>query len=143
MQQEHVQTWMSPNPNTIQTTATLDEAYQLMEKLGVRHLPVVSGQRLIGLISKSDIHRAQLNIAASYDRREMQEMVARHRTVGEIVLYAPPTITAADLITTAAQIMLDKHLTALPVMENNHLVGILTESDIFRVVIQSGRQPAS
>ena len=70
MQQEIVRTWMTPNPTTVSPTATLDEAHQLMKALHVRHLPVVADQRLIGLISKTDVYQAKLTVAASEAKEE-------------------------------------------------------------------------
>lgn len=133
MQQEIVRTWMTPNPTTVSTTATLDEAHQLMKALHVRHLPVVADQRLIGLISKTDVYRAKLTVAASEAKGE----TAASSTVADVVSVGLPSIEAHDLLATAAQILLDQHLTALPVMENGRLIGILTEADIFRMVIES------
>lgn len=135
MQQEIVRTWMTPNPTTISTTATLDEAHQLMKALHVRHLPVVADQQLIGLISKTDVHWAKLTVAASEAK---QETAVSPNTVADVVSSSAslPHIAAHELVSTAAQTMLDQHLTALPVLENGRLIGILTTADIFRMVIE-------
>ncbi|MBK8434183.1 MAG: CBS domain-containing protein [Chloroflexi bacterium] len=136
MQQEIVRTWMTPNPTTVSPTATLDEAHQLMKALHVRHLPVVADQRLIGLISKTDVYQAKLTVAASEAK---EETAVSPSTVADVVSSSAslPHIAAHELVATAAQTMLQHHLTALPVLENGRLIGILTEADIFRMVIKS------
>ncbi len=131
-----VRDWMTPNPTTITADITLEAAMRLMEEGNIRHLPVISGSRLVSLITKSDIRRAELVIAASYNRREMKDIVTRLKTISEIMTYRPRTIDVDAPVSEVASILLENHLSALPVMKDGQLVGIITESDLFRMVLE-------
>lgn len=131
-----VRDWMTPTPQTVSLDTTLNAAYKIMQAGGFRHLPIVAGERLIGLVSKRDIRRARLQIAAAYAPGDMQTMVGKHKTVGEIMEYHPQTVQGDQGIGEACSLMLESHLTALPVTENGRLVGILTESDVLKMVIK-------
>lgn len=131
-----VRDWMTPNPITITSDTNLEAAMRLMEDSDIRHLPVVSGSRLVSLITKSDIRRAELIIAASYNRREMKDIVTRLKTISEIMTYRPRTIDVDATVSEVASILLENHLSALPVLNDGQLVGIITESDLFRMVLE-------
>lgn len=131
-----VRDWMTPNPTTITADITLEAAMRLMEEGNIRHLPVISGSRLVSLITKSDIRRAELVIAASYNRREMKDIVTRLKTISEIMTYRPRTIDVDAPVSEVASTLLENHLSALPVMKDGQLVGIITESDLFRMVLE-------
>lgn len=139
MSTELVRNWMTANPTVIPADTTLEQALHIMDTAGFRHLPIVSGDHLVSLISKSDIRRAELIIAASYNRQEMKELVTRLKTVSEIMSYRPTTVEADDPVSKAAGLLLEKHISALPVLENGRLTGIITESDVFRMVVVQNR----
>ena len=128
MSQPLVRQWMTPNPITVAASASVDEAHQLMKAVHVRHLPVLDGSTLVGLISKTDIHRAKLHLAAEEGQTAL--------TTAEIVSHTRH-ISAEASIATAAQEMLTHQISALPVVDNGRLHGILTEADIFRMVAET------
>lgn len=137
-----VRDWMSTKLTTATPQTSLSAAYQLMKENKVRHLPILNNGRVISLIHKTDIRRAKLAIAATYPEEQMRETITRLKTVGEIMEYQPVIVQADDSIEVAAKLLLDKKLTGLPVLENGQLVGMITESDLFRLVIELSQTPS-
>ncbi len=131
-----VRDWMSPNPICVSPDTTLPAAQRLMLTSRIRHLPILSNGRILGLVNKSDIRQANLSIAATYGRSPLQPLVTELETVGDLLLPEPaPTIEPDAPIGRAAELFLQYQLDALLVVAHGQLVGILTESDLFRFVL--------
>jgi CBS domain-containing protein len=128
-----VQDYMSANPYVASPETSLIDAYCLMFEKEVRRLPVVQGETLVGIITLSDIQRNAPLILPDVDMSTRLEMSAR--TVGEVMTSDPITVAPDDTIQEAAERMLENQVSGLPVVENDRLVGILTESDIFKLVV--------
>lgn len=131
-----VQDWMRENPVTITPGATLAEAQELMTEHEVRRLPVVENGELVGIITYSDILR-QIPPSQEEEETDHAAVLLSQRTVGEVMTYSPITISPSATIQEAAERMLEYQVSGLPVVRNNKVVGIITESDIFRLVVES------
>lgn len=130
-----VQDWMRENPVTIDPDATLIAAQELMIENEVRRLPVVERGELVGIITNSDILR---QIPATVEEADDDtRLLLTQRTVREVMTYSPMTINPSATIQEAAERMLEYQISGLPVVRNNKVVGIITESDIFRLVVES------
>ena len=131
-----VQDWMRENPVTITPDATLAEAQELMTEHEVRRLPVVENGELVGIITYSDILR-QIPPLREEEEADHATVLLSQRTGGEVMTYSPITINPSATIQEAAERMLEYQVSGLPVVRNNKVVGIITESDIFRLVVES------
>lgn len=131
-----VQDWMRENPVTITPGATLAEAQELMTEHEVRRLPVVENGELVGIITYSDILR-QIPPSREEEEADHAAVLLSQRTVGEVMTYSPITISPSATIQEAAERMLEYQVSGLPVVRNNKVVGIITESDIFWLVVES------
>ena len=130
-----VQDWMRENPVTIDPDATLTAAQELMIENEVRRLPVVERGELVGIITNSDILR---QIPANVEEVDDDtRLLLTQRTVREVMTYSPMTINPSATIQEAAERMLEYQISGLPVVRNGKVVGIITESDIFRLVVES------
>lgn len=117
-----VKDWMSENVITVGPDASVLEAHQLMREKSVRRLPVVKKGKLVGLLSLGDVREA------THDEV--------HLKVREVMSQNVVAVSAGDTIKTAAMLMYTNKIGALPVIDNHdQLVGIITESDIFKVLI--------
>jgi CBS domain-containing protein len=136
MKDEYVRNWMTPNPVVINEDAVLPDAHELMKEYGVRRLPVVNkAGRLVGIVSQTDVREAEPSDATSLSIYELNYLLAKlkiKRIMTEQVITVTPDTTIAE----AARIMLQKKIGGLPVLEDGQLVGIITESDIFRMVVK-------
>ncbi len=130
--------WMTRDPISIEPRTGLGDAARLMSQHRIRRLPVVSledgGARLQGMVSATDLYRAypaDLNPFAPGGL----ESLSSERTAGQIMTRTLVTTTADAPIEDAAALMRDRKIGALPVLNNEHLIGLITESDIFRAFV--------
>ena len=135
MKDQFVKDWMSPEPVIIAPNQSLPEAHALMKESQVRRLPVVDAGKLVGIISLSDVLEAEPSNANSLSIFELNYLLAR-LSVAEIMTKHPISVGPMTPLAEAAQIMLQKKIGGLPVVDNNMLVGIITESDIFRALVR-------
>jgi acetoin utilization protein AcuB len=142
-----VSMWMTRELITVDPTASLANIAATMSRHRIRRLPVVralpDGPQLIGLISYSDVlHAFPANINP-LSANAAQSVAALESSAGRARLYAAdlmardPLVTAPDApIESAARLMRDRKIGALPVVSQHTLVGLITESDIFRALIE-------
>ena len=129
---------MTKKPVTIRYDGTLGEALKLMEKVGCRHLPVISAEaHLIGIVSDRDC-RLALNSPHLLHERWQDDEVTGQTTIAAIMTPAPIVVEPSDSIFEGTRLMLDNHISALPVMNGETLVGIITTSDLLLAFLRSG-----
>ncbi len=132
-----VKDWMTADPVTIDPHTTLPEANRLMKECNIRRLPVVEKGKLVGIITLSDIREASPSQATALSIYELNFLLAR-LTVGEIMTRDPFTVSPDTSIEAAARLMLEHKIGSLPVVDGARLLGIITESDIFRLLVMQG-----
>ena len=132
--------WMTRDIVTISPEATVLEAYRHMTQNRIRRLPVLDGRALVGIVTMSDICRVKpCSTQSPYNTPEVNRYL-NQINVKAIMTSQPVTITPSTTITQAAGIMLKRRISGLPVLDDAYdLVGIITESDIFRVIVQNWR----
>ncbi|MBI5652299.1 MAG: CBS domain-containing protein [Chloroflexi bacterium] len=128
---------MTSDPVTIDPQTTLPEANRLMKECGIRRLPVVDNGRLVGIVTLGDVREASPSCATSLSIYELNYLIAR-LTVGHIMTREPITIAPDSSIEAAARLMLEHKVSSLPVVDGTKVVGIITESDIFRLLVNEG-----
>ena len=129
---------MSSPPVIIDPDATLAEAEARMEEARVRRLPVVDREgRLVGIISRGDVREGLSATAASNPYApEAQE---QWLTVADVMSSPVITVTPDTPIWRVADLMLQHKIGGLPVVEGGRVVGVITESDIFKLVVRQWR----
>ncbi len=130
-----VRDWMTANPITVDPKTTLPEAHKIMRDRRIRRLPVVDRGHLVGIVTLGDVREAEPSDATTLSIFELHYLLAK-LTIGEIMTREPITISENATIREAAKMMLQHKIGGLPVTEGGKLVGIITESDIFRVLAQ-------
>lgn len=122
---------MNREPITVAPEMSVSDARALMKKRGIRHLPVTEDGRMAGVITDRDIRLCLPSPATSLSVWEINYLLAR-LTVGQVmsktVLIVEPERDARD----AARIMMEHVIGALPVVDGDQLVGIVTETDFLR-----------
>lgn len=130
-----VREWMTKDVMTVDAKTTLPEAHRIMKERKIRRLPVVDGHgRLVGIVTRGDVREASPSDATSLSIYEVHYLLAQ-LTVDSIMTKDPVTVTPETPIKDAARIMLERKISGLPVVQDSHLVGIITESDIFEGLI--------
>jgi acetoin utilization protein AcuB len=124
---------------TVLPQTTVPAAERLMREQGVRHLVVVDGEALlVGIVSARDLARALPSPATSLARHEVNGLLDR-LTVAEIMTRPVIVVEPSRRLDEALRVMLLERISALPVTDVGRLVGILTDADVFDLVVRSMR----
>ena len=127
---------LTKNPVTINPEASVVEASELMKKEKVHRLPVLDRDKnLIGVISEKDILFATPSPASSLSIHEMAYLLSK-LTVRKLMTKNPVTINRTTTVEEAARLMVDQDLSCLPVVEDGKLVGIVSKSDMFKILLE-------
>ncbi len=134
-----VETWMTKQPLVVAPETTIGEAAAAMMKGKFRHLPVVRDGALVGILSRNDLLRGGgIDPFAASNR----ESTALQLEVQHIMTASPVTVAPTTPLDEAAALIVAHKIGALPVVRDNGLlVGILTESDAMRALIESIEMP--
>lgn len=134
----HVHDWMTKDVVTISGASSLREAIELIRAREIRHLPVVDGGRLIGIVTDRDIRKAIAPEPLLLDVHEadylLDKVYVRDIMTRQVVGVSPDVSFAK-----AAELMVRNKIGCLPVLEGEMVVGIITESDILRAVAEEER----
>ena len=122
---------MTGAPITVSPDTSVFDARRLMLKERIRHLLVTDDRRLVGIISDRDIRLNLPSQATSLSMWEVNYLLAK-LTVGQVMTKGVIIIGPDREARAAAQLMLEHKVGALPVLDGDVLIGILTETDILR-----------
>ncbi len=130
-----VRDWMIKDVITVEPKTPMLEAHQIMRARNIRRVPVVKRGKVVGIVTRGDVREASPSDATTLNVWEMNYLLAKLK-VKEIMTKDVITIHPEETLKAAAEKMYEKKIGALPVVDDkNNLVGILTESDIFRILI--------
>jgi CBS domain-containing protein len=119
---------------TLKVDEELSLASDIMTLARIRHLPIVEGNRLVGIISQRDLFKASLASVIDYDYQVTRTHL-KAVTIKEIMVKDIATIAPDAKIHAAGRIMLEKKIGCLPVVKDDALVGMVTESDIMEFYV--------
>ncbi len=120
---------MMRNPVVVDEDDSMKTAMDVLKERGIRHLPVVKADKLVGIVTERDIKQASPSSATALEIREIYYLLDKVK-MKQIMTRRPYTVSPADTIEEAALLMREKKIGCLPVVEGGKLVGILTETDI-------------
>jgi len=131
---EHVSKIMTSNPITVNTTNKVSDVAKIFAERNIHHIPVVSGDNLIGMISKTDIDKISFvtNLqddkanTAIYDSLEIEQVMSNQLD----------TVQQDDEIREAAALLARGRYHAIPVLEGEKLEGIVTSTDVINYLLE-------
>jgi acetoin utilization protein AcuB len=121
-----VHNWMSAPAVVIPPVVPAEAALGFMDRRQIRRLPVVDDGRLVGIVTRSDLMAA---LGKGLKKNRVGGLM-----VDDIMSRKPLTVLQEETLERAAEIMLEKKISGLPVVDEDRVVGIITESDIFRAL---------
>lgn len=126
---------MSKELITLTPTQSLYDAERLFKKHNIRHIPVVEGHKIIGIVSYSDLLR--ISFADMTDgEHEVTSVVYDMYTIPQIMAKTPLTVAADTSIKEVAEILAKQSFHSIPVVENGKLVGLVTTTDLIKYLLE-------
>lgn len=127
---------------SINPSMPIIDALNLMKRERIRRTPVVKDGKMVGIVSDKDLLNASPSPATSLSVWELNYLLSKI-TVRDVMTKKVLTVTEDTPIEEAARIMADNKIGGLPVMRNDHVVGIITETDLFKIFLElmGAREP--
>ncbi len=130
-----VKDYMTPDPTIISPEDNFPQAISMIRKRKIRHLPVVENGRLVGIVVEKDLLSNQPSPATVLSIYEIYSLLETLR-IRQIMNRPVITVEGDCPIEEAARIMVENRISCLPIMDGEKLVGIITEADVFRVLVE-------
>ncbi len=131
-----VRSYMTPDPIGVGPDVAFPEAMGILRRQKIRRLPVLDKGRLIGIVVEKDMLSNQPSPATTLSIHEMYALLERLR-VRQIMSRPVFTVQGDCPLEEAARIMVEQKIGCLPVMDGDRLVGIITETDIFKTLVEA------
>jgi acetoin utilization protein AcuB len=122
---------------TVTPDTRLPQVLRLLQPRGFRHVPVVDHQTLVGIVSDRDVKQAMVSLAGAGAAGADLEHAREQLTASEIMGRTVTTIGPMDTVEEAARLMATQKISALPVIEDGRLVGIVTETDVLELFVRA------
>jgi len=130
-----VKDFMSDKLITLKVSDDIKKAFELMKINKIRHIPVLDGEKLVGIVTNADLR--QVLVPLETDKtKEASLFTSKFSTVYQIMTKDPITVSPQTDIEKAAMLLQKNKIGGLPVVEKDRLVGMITETDIFGVFIE-------
>ena len=134
-QNEPISRIMSTELITVHHGDPISKVRQLMQKTGVHHVPVVSGENLVGIISWSDILNLSFGQAFGTDERTVDAVLDHSITLEQAMKKDPVTLPHDANVRHAAEILAEGGFHSLPVVSGTKLIGIVTSTDLIKYLL--------
>nr|WP_299384241.1 CBS domain-containing protein [Allomuricauda sp.] len=121
---------------TLTTSDDLVSAEELFKKNKIRHIPVVSGNQIVGMLSYTDLLRISFADAVDEHEESVDTMVYNMFTISQVMVRDVISVTSQTTIKEVAQFLAAKEFHALPVVDDGELVGIVTTTDLINYLLE-------
>ena len=129
-----IKDWMTAKVVTVGPDTSVKEAFKIMKKHGFRHLPVVRGDRLVGFVTDRDLRRP--DIADLFKEWNDLYRLSDELHVEDVMITKVHKVSPEEDLRKAAALVIEKHIGALPVVEGERIVGIITVFDFLRALAE-------
>ncbi|EAR00943.1 CBS domain-containing protein [Maribacter sp. HTCC2170] len=127
---------MTKNVITLNTSDNLEKAESLFKKYHIRHIPVVSGNKIIGMLSYTDLLRISFADAVYEDEETVDTMVYNMFSIEQVMAKNLISVSTNTIVKDVAEILSKKEFHAIPVVDDGKLKGIVTTTDLINFLIQ-------
>lgn len=126
---------MTKSVITVNQNNDLKKVVEKLKSNSIRHIPVVNGKEVVGIISRTDINR--LTFGALFDGQDgADEAVLEMLTISQVMTSKPKTVSSDTIIRDLAEIFVKEEFHALPVVDNGELKGIVTTTDVMKYLLE-------
>ncbi|WP_411030310.1 CBS domain-containing protein [Spongiimicrobium sp. 3-5] len=126
---------MSTNLVSLNAADGLDRAEKLFKEHKIRHIPVTDGDKIIGMLSLTDLLRISFADGAYEDEQTVETVVYNMFTIPQVMAKSLERVSPETTIKEVAEILAKREYHALPVVEDEKLVGIVTTTDLIRYLL--------
>ncbi|MBK9150804.1 MAG: CBS domain-containing protein [Saprospiraceae bacterium] len=130
---EPVTSIMTKQPYSVNITQSLRDVDAMLKEYSIRHIPVVSGENLIGMISKTDLER--ISFVTGIEGNRLKTEVYDQYTIEQVMTKNVQTVDVTDTVKDAAEILSFGAFHAVPVVDGKKLVGIVTTTDLINYLL--------
>lgn len=127
---------MSTNLITVNLSNNLVEAEKLFNENSIRHIPVVSGDDIIGMLSLTDLLRVSFVDAYGNDERDVDTAVYNMLSIEQVMVKNIVSVSSTQTIKEVVEVLAKNEFHALPVADGNKLVGIVTTTDLLNYLLE-------
>jgi len=128
---------MTKNLVKLNVSDSLSKAEALFKKNKIKHLPVVSGDKIVGMLGYSDLLRISFADATDDTGKYVESTVYDMFSLDQVMTSKVVCVESDDTIKEVAEILAREHFHALPVIEHDKLIGIITSTDIINFFLES------
>lgn len=130
-----VKNWMSVNVITIDINDSIMDAVKLLKENDIRMLPVMKKGSLVGIVTDRDLKKASASDATALEIHELTFLISKIK-VKQIMTENPITVPPGFTVEETAEMLLKNKISGVPVVDDQgQVVGIITQNDLFRVLI--------
>lgn len=126
---------MTKNVKSVNLSNNLKDVVSLVQKEKIRHVPVIDGHEIVGIITSTDLSR--LTFSDLFENQGSADTaVMEMLTIEQVMSSRPTTVNADDTIKEVAELFASAHFHALPVVDSSGLVGIVTTTDVIKYMLE-------
>lgn len=133
---EYVSKIMATDLITVNTTNTLFDVKEIFETKKVRHIPVVSGNKVIGMLSKTDFNRASYGVGQKDVQDKVTDALFHSLKIEDVMTPDPIAVDPETTIHSVAETFAEHQFHALPVVKDGEIKGIVTTTDIIKYLLE-------
>lgn len=137
-----VKDFMKRDPTTVKKDDSFRYALKLIRKEGIKHLPVLEGKKVVGIVTDRDLRQAAPSPATTLEVHELNYLLERLK-IEAIMTKKVITVAPEGKLLDAAKLLIAHKIGCLTVVEQDELVGIITETDILRAYIEQQERMAA
>ncbi len=127
---------MIENVLTLSIKDNLEDAEELFKKNKIRHVPITAGKKILGLLSYTDLMHVSSTDTVGEDKHDVDTAIYNMFSIEQVMAKDVVSVTSKTTIEEVAEFLSKKEFHALPVVENNELVGIVTTTDLITYLLE-------
>ena len=132
---ESVTQIMTADPVCVEQNQSVSAARHLINEKGVHHLPVLQGEKLVGILTSNDLLRVSFGEFGNQDGRSLDAILDHTYDLADLMIPNPVTIDSTSTVREAARMLAVSEFHSLPVVNGDTLVGIVTSSDLISYLV--------